>query len=548
MHYRDVARALGFYLWILLIPLAIPTGIAIYTDWIAEASAFPQPHSAFAFLLTMTITALLGLIFWFCGLRSHHHLFRREGLLLVLIVYFLTPAIGALPFWLNGTLSNPVDAYFEAVSGFTTTGASVMEAKQYNPLTGEEVPIETSFCIDRDVEYEYYGTITPILAADGEPLYTGIAAVSKALIFWRSFMQCLGGGGIVVLFVAILPALGVGGKILYQTEVTGPSKESIFPRVKETASMLWKVYLGLIFAETILLYLTNERMPLFDALNISFSTLSTGGFAPTSGSIATYQSLLTNWIVILFMIMGSVNFTLYFLCMRGKFSKLNDPELKAFLSIILVTVLLIAWQLFGVMRDAISNTDGTFFSLWEGISYGAFMAVSAQTSTGFVVSNFDVWPFSTQVLLLILFFVGGMAGSTAGGIKIVRQQTFFRILLNKIETIFRPDTVREYRLGSSIISTRTAMTVLCFFLIVGSLTILSTYLFVVDGIDPETSLTTAGCMINNVGIAFRAAGPTHSFAFLPPLSKLWSIFMMIAGRLEFFALLIAFVPAFWRRS
>lgn len=547
MHYRDIARALGFYLWVMLIPLLFPTCIAIYTDWIAP-EAFPQPHSAFAFLITMGITALLGLFFWFLGLKSHQHLFRREGLLLVLIVYFLTPAIAALPFLLNGTLKNPLDAYFETVSGFTTTGASVFEAKEYNPITGSEVPITFSFCVDTDVEYSYFGTIKPVLAPDGETKLTGIDAVSKSLIFWRSFTQCLGGGGIVVLFVAILPALGVGGKILYQTEVTGPTKESIFPRVKETASMLWKVYLGLILLETLLLYLTNPVMPLWDALNLSFTTLSTGGFVPTSGGIPQYKSLLTNWIIVLFMILGSLNFTLYFFCMRGKFFKLNDPELKLFLTIIGIAALLSAWQLDGVMRDGLSQIDTERFSWWTAFSFGTFQVISAQTSTGFATSNYDVWPFATQALMLTLFFVGGMAGSTAGGIKIVRELTFFKILINKIESIFRPDTIREFRIGSSIIGMGTATTVLCFLMIVTGLTILSTYVFILDGVDPETSLATVGCMINNVGMSFRAAGPTHSFAFLPPISKILSILLMIAGRLEFFALLIAFVPAFWRKS
>ncbi|MCP5470404.1 MAG: TrkH family potassium uptake protein [Chlamydiales bacterium] len=550
MLYRDICRALGFYLWILLIPLAIPTGIAIFCHWIVGAPVYPQPASAWSFIFTMGITALLGLLFWFFGLKSEGRLYRREGLLLVLIVYFLTAAVSALPFWFNGTLSNPLDAYFEAVSGLTTTGASILEPKEFNPITGEEVPIKVSFCVDTDVEYKYYGTVAPIIRETGEMHLSGLDALSPALIFWRSFMQCLGGGGIIVLFVAILPALGVGGKILYQTEITGPTQESVFPRIKETASMLWKVYASLIAIETILLMFTNSRVSLWDALNISLTTLSTGGFCPKNGNIAVYQSLLTNWIIIVFMILGSINFTLYFLCMRGKFFRLNDPELKAFLTIICVGIALATWQLTGAARDQMSQilTDNPHFSFWQALSFGAFQAVSAQTSTGFVVSNYDVWPFSMQVLMLILFFVGGMAGSTAGGIKIVREQTFFKILINKIESIFRPDTVREFRLGNSIISPATATTVLCFVLIVATLTIISTYLLVLDGIDPETSISVVGCMINNVGIAFRAAGPEHSFAFLPTFSKIWSIILMIAGRLEFFAILIAFVPAFWRKG
>ncbi|MFN0065926.1 MAG: TrkH family potassium uptake protein [Chlamydiales bacterium] len=550
MLWRDISRALGFYCWVLLIPLAIPTCIAIFCDWIVGPGVYPQPPSAVAFLITMLVCALIGFLLWFFGLKSTGRLYRREGLLLVLIVYFLTPALSGLPFILNKTFTNPLDAYFESVSAYTTTGASIMHAKEYNPITGEEVPISLNFCINSDVTYTYYGTIKPVLGKDGEVQLTGIEAVSLSLIFWRSFMQCLGGGGIVVLFVAILPALGVGGKILYQTEVTGPTKESIFPRIKETASLLWKVYLGLIALETILLMFTNERVSLFDAMTVSFSTLSTGGFCPKNANIAAYDSGVTSFIVMVFMILGSINFSLYFFCMRGKLARLNDPELKVFLLIILTAVLIGTWQLVGAPKDDITlvSQGAGNFSFLEALHYSAFQLISAQTSTGFATADYDIWPFSVQVLMLILFFVGGMAGSTAGGIKVVREQTFIKILLNKIESIFRPDTVREFRLGETIINTRTATTILCFFMIVGGLTVLGTFAFVLDGIDPETALSTAGCMINNVGLAFRAGGPAHSFAFLNTLGKLSSIFLMIAGRLEFYALLIAFVPGFWRKA
>lgn len=547
MLYRDISRALGYYLWVLLIPLIIPTAISIFCEWIVGPAVYPQPPSAWAFLITMAITAFLGLFFWYFGLKSKRHLFRREALLLVLIVYFLTPAIGALPFWINGTL-NPLDAYFEAVSGYTTTGATIMQAKEYNPITSEEVPINLSFCVNKDVQYNYFGTVKPVLSPDGEVLYSGIEAVSPGLIFWRSLMQCLGGGGIVILFIAILPALGVGGKVLYQAEITGPTKETIFPRVKETASLLWKVYIGLILLETILLMFTNSKVSLWDALNVSLTTLSTGGFCPKNAGIAAYDSLVTNWIIILFMILGSISFTLYFLCMRGKFYRLNDPELKTFLLIILFSVILATWKLTGAARDSVTDITTNTFSFWQALSYGAFQVISAQTSTGFSTSNFDVWPFSVQALMLTLFFVGGMAGSTAGGIKVIREQVSFKVLLNKIEGIFRPDTVREYRLGNTIIDNNTASTILAFLMIVGAITIASVYLFILNGVDPETSLTITGCTMNNVGIAFRAAGPTNSFAFLPVFSKIWSIILMIAGRLEFFALLIIFTPGFWKKG
>lgn len=549
MLYRDICKTLSFYMWILVIPLSIPFFIAIYCEWV-HPEAYPQPPAANAFLLTIFITILLGILFWFIGKKSTGHLYRREALLLVLIVYLLTPAIGALPFFINGTLTDPLDAFFEAVSGLTTTGASIMQAKNINPKTGKEEPYKVTFVTGEKTTYAYYGTVSPVIDPQTkEILLTGLDAVSPALLFWRSFIQWLGGGGIIVLFVAILPALGVGGKVLFQAEVTGPSKESMLPRIKETASHLWKIYLALTVFEIILLMTTNKAVSFFDAITISFSTLSTGGFTPMNGGIASFHNACTDWVIIAFMIFGSINFSIYFYCMRGKFNKLNDPELKGFLLIILFAVAIATWQLMGSAEHLISSTETAGnFSFFNAIRYGAFQVISAQTSTGFYTADYDLWPFSIQVLMLILFFVGGMAGSTAGGLKVVRQQTFFRIMLNKIESIYRPDTVRTYRLGTMIIDSRTATTILCFFMVAASLAILSTFLLVLDGVDPETGLTTVGCMMNNIGLGFRMGGPTDSFAFLSDWGKTLSCFLMIAGRLEYFAVLIAFVPAYWRTT
>lgn len=548
MFYRDIARTLSLYLWGLIIPLTPSLAIAIYCERIAAPNKYPQPHCTAAFSATIVIAFLLGLFLRWLGRKASGRFYRREALLLVLLVYFLTPAIGALPFLFNKTFSNPVDAYFEITSGLTTTGATVMEGKRIDITTGEEFPITKTFITGGKVSYTYYGTIAPVVdPKNKEVLYQGIEAVSPALLFWRSLTQWLGGGGIVVLFVAILPALGVGGKVLYQTEVTGPSKESMAPRIKETASWLWKIYLGLTALQVLLLMVTNKKMPLFDAITITFCTLSTGGFTVHNGSIGYYNNIATDNVIILFMILGGTSFSIYFFLMRGKFNRLKDSELRMFLLIVLFTVLFAAWQLTGkTMTFLVGDHRETSYSFLEALRYGAFQVISAQTSTGFATANFDVWPFPIQTLMLVLMFIGAMAGSTSGGLKVVRQQMFFRILLNKIETIFRPDTVRTYRLGTATIDNNVAITVLCYFMIAASLSILSTFLLVVDGVDPETSLSTVGCMINNVGLAFRMGGPLDSFAFLSNGGKLLSCFLMIAGRLEFFALLIAFVPAFWR--
>ncbi|NGX54446.1 MAG: Trk system potassium uptake protein TrkH [Chlamydiae bacterium] len=547
MLYREISRTLAVFLWGLAIPLAFPFFIAIYCERVAGPEVYPQPPSAFAFFATIVITILLGWLFRFLGRKSTGRIFRREALLMVLLFYFMTSFIGGLPFYLNKTFTNPIDAFYETVSGLTTTGATLMEGKQYNPETGKEIPITKTFVTGEPTTYSYYGTITPVIdSSTNKVLYTGIEAVSPALLFWRSMTQWLGGCGIVVLFVAILPALGVGGKILYQTEVTGPSKESLAPRIKETASHLWKIYLGLTVLEIILLMVTNSDVSLFDATTITFSTLSTGGFTPKNGSIGSFNNPYTDIVVMVFMVLGSISFSIYFFCLRGKFRRLNDPELKAFLIVVALASLFAAWNLSGLSATSIGGPEGSLFHFWEGLRYGAFQIISAFTSTGFVTANYDIWPFAIQLLMLILMFVGAMAGSTAGGIKMIRSQMLFRIIVDKIETIFRPDTVRTYRVGATTIDNRAAMTVLCFFMVVVILTITSTFLLVIDGVDPETSISTVACWINNVGIAFRMGSPADSFAFLTNFGKILGSFLMIAGRLEFFAVLIAFVPAFWR--
>jgi trk system potassium uptake protein TrkH len=524
--------------------------MAIWCDWIVGSSVYPQLPAALAFVETLFICFALASLLFFISKDTQQGLFRKEGLLLVIFVYFLTPLVSALPFLFNGTLANPLDAYFECVSGYTTTGATILQAKEYSPMSENEIPIVKDYVIDKDYTYSYFGNVEPIKDSLGATILTGIEAVHPALLFWRSFMQCLGGGGIVVLFVAILPALGVGGKFLFQTEVSGPTTDSLFPRIKETASLLWKVYSALIGIETVLLMFTNPKVSLFDALCISFSTLSTGGFCPKNASIAAYGSDLTTGIITIFMLLGSINFTLYFLLLKGKLSKWNDPELKVFLGIVVISVLYGTSQLWGEPVDSVTREffNEEIFSPFSAFLTSAFQLISAQTSTGFVIADFDSWGYPLQVWMLIMFFVGGMAGSTAGGIKVIRSMSVFNVMLNKIESLFKPDNVRNFRVGGQVLDPQMAITILCFFVVVFFLTISFTFLLVMGGVDIETSISSVSCMVNNTGIAFRLAGPTNTFAFLNDAGKLLCSVLMIAGRLEFFALLVLFAPSFWKKT
>jgi trk system potassium uptake protein TrkH len=494
MFFKAICPGLGRYLLSLSCVLAIPLIVAVlYRFFWGDPN---QPDSMWGFLFTGALALSLGLILSRLYKQSEKTATRSESILLVVVIWFVTAAFGALPFLFSGTFSNPLDAYFESMSALTTSGATV-------------IPI------------------------------TELETLGKAILFWRSFLQWIGGMGIVVLFVAVLPALSMGGRFLFEAEVSGPTKDSMTPRIKETASLLWKIYVGLTALQTILLIATNSEMPLFDAINISFATVSTGGFTITSEGIAGYHSLATNVIVTIFMLLGSINFGLYIYCLRGKLFKLYDTELIVYLCALACASLIVSWNLW--ISSALP------FSFQEALAFGTFQAISSQTSTGFALTNYDQWPFICQALLLILMFVGGMAGSTSGGIKIARHVVLLRVLKHKVESIFRPDAVRVLKVGEKEITDRSAITVLVYFCILISFAVLGTLLLLMDGIDPQTAMTTIATMTNNGGLSFGLAGVTGSYAFLPPFSKIVSIIWMVLGRLEFFALLVLCLPSFWRK-
>jgi trk system potassium uptake protein TrkH len=337
----------------------------------------------------------------------------------------------------------------------------------------------------------------------------------------------------------------MGGRFLFEAEVSGPTKEGMTPRIKETASLLWRIYLGLTVLQIALLMVTNHSVAFFDAMNISFSTISTGGFSIRNDGLAAYHSLSTEMIVLVFMILGSINFTFYFHCIRGKIYRIYEPEFFAFLFSLCMGSILMALFLFNTPKILFAAGKG-IFSFAEALRYGTFQAVSAQTSTGFAIADYDLWPLSAQVLILILMFFGGMSGSTAGGIKMIRHLILFRVIKHKIESIFRPDAVRCLKIGKREITDKTAITVLVFFAILIVAAVLGTFLMVIDGIDPQTAMGLISSMVNNNGLSFYAAGPTESCAFLSNFSKIISIVWMALGRLEFFILLVLLVPAFWK--
>jgi trk system potassium uptake protein TrkH len=532
--YRDIAKILSKYLFYLAAVLTLPLFVALYYEHLFP-HLHPQPPSTNAFAFTLLSALCLSLLLRFLGKGSSGQLYRRESILLVVLIWVVTSCVSALPFYFSRTLTHPVDAYFEAISGLTTTGSTLLSAKAYNPETGAEIPIHITNPRVPDKTYTYYGTVPPVRDPQTHLIiHSGIEAVSKGVLFWRSLLQWIGGMGIVVIFLNILPALGVGGKFLYQAESTGPIKEGLAPRIQDTVSQLWKLYLFLTLLEISLLVWTNRELPLFDAICISLSNISTGGFSVRNDSIAAYQSPITEWIVLLFMIAGSINFSLYFHALRFKFYRIYVPDFFLFLAVALIGCLAVSGFLFDHLSTA------------EALRQGFFQALSMQTSTGFTTANYDTWPFPSQMIMLLLMFVGGMSGSTAGGIKTSRFYILYKILTHRLESLYRPYSVRKLYIGKSEVDEKNGQTVLAFFCIVAFFAVLGTALYILDQIDPETALGLMACMVNNVGLAFRAAGPTDSLCFLSPFAKLLSTFWMLLGRLEFYVVLLLFLPAYWK--
>ncbi|HSX10486.1 MAG TPA: TrkH family potassium uptake protein, partial [Chlamydiales bacterium] len=530
--FREISHILSKYLFYLAILLCVPLTLAAYYQFISHSH--PQPHSTFAFLLTLIVCLLFAALLHSVGHKAQGQLYKRESILIVVLIWVVTSLISALPFTFSGTLS-PLDAYFEAMSGLTTTGSTMISPKAYDPSTGHEVPLYITNSHVPGKTYSSWGTVAPIRDPNtGLILYSGIEAVSKALLLWRSLLQWVGGMGIVVIFLTVLPALGVGGKFLYKMETTGPIKDEITPRIRETASHLWKLYSFFTLLEIALLVWTNSQMPFFDAVCTSLSTVSTGGFSVRNDGIASYNSAATEGIIIAFMVIGSINFSLYFHILRLKFFRIFVPDFFLFLGTALLGCI------------AVSSFLIPEFGLVRAFREGSFQALSVQTTTGFYSTNYDLWPFAPQMFMLLLMFIGGMSGSTAGGIKTSRFYIAYKILLHRLESIYRPESVRKLYIGKTEVDDKNALTVLAFFCIVAFFTVLGTISLVLDGIDPGTSLGLIGCFLNNVGLAFHAAGPTESLGFLSPFSKLLATFWMLLGRLEFFAVLLLFLPAFWK--
>jgi trk system potassium uptake protein TrkH len=511
VNFRTAISQLGILLLVLstsILAVAVWSGVQAWRGDAAEVDAFK------ALGLAALIGALVGLVLWAIARGSFAAVDRRSALLLVALSWLVGAALSALPFRLWAAMvSDPtlydqafgssVNCYFEAMSGLTTTGATVL---------------------------------------------TDIASLPRSLLLWRATTHWLGGLGIVVLFVAVLPMLGVGGKRLFRVEAPGPTAEGVRPRIQETARTLWLIYLGLTVAEIVLLMICG--LSLFDSICHTFATLATGGFSTRNASIGEINSLPVDIIVIVFMVLAGVNFGIYYNALRGKWRDvLRDPELRAYLGILFIASAVIVICL---CENYVVTTAGHHAepSLGAAARHGVFQTVAIQTTTGFCTANFDLWPFLPKAILVTLMFVGASGGSTGGGIKVVRILIAVKVLLAEIEHVFRPNVVRTIRLGRTTVDPELRQSVLVYLLIILLLFAAGTALLMVLETSPKIDITTAAtasaATLNNIGPGLARVGAIENFAWFTAPSKLVMCVLMALGRLEVFAIVVLFVPRFWR--
>jgi len=482
MRWRFILKIIGVLTFFFGLTMIFPLLVGLYY----------RDGSVISLVKSMGITVATGLILYFIFFKAEAEVIsQREGMAIVALGWTAVGLFGALPFYLADGYVSITDAVFESVSGFTTTGASVL---------------------------------------------TSIEAVSKGLLFWRSFIQWLGGMGIIVLSVAILPFLGVGGMQLYKAEVPSPVPDKLKPRIRDTAVILWKVYAVISLAQVILLMLGG--MGLFDALCHTFTTMPTGGFSTRNASVAHYDSVYFDCVFIIFMLLAGINFSLHYQMIRGKpLAFWQDSECRFFLGAVAVLILVVSLDVFRTVYD----------TMGDALRYGAFQVVSIVTTTGFATADYEQWPAMSQLILLLCMFMGASAGSTGGGMKCLRIMLCFKYCYRELFSLIHPRAVTRIKIGGKTVPDDVMRSVLGFLALYVGLFALSSVVLAGLGVDFTTSFSAVAATIGNIGPGFGAVGPVENFAGIPVAGKWLLVWCMLLGRLEIFTVIILVVPEFWRK-
>ena len=483
MNYKMMGRFIGK---ILMLEAAFMVPALLISVWEGETAAVR------AFMWSIGTTALLAWgLTWFCR-GSKNKFYAREGLACVGISWIIMSLLGCLPFYLSGEIPGFVDAFFEIVSGFTTTGASIVPA---------------------------------------------VEELSMGILYWRSFSHWLGGMGVLVFLLAISTVSGSDNGFtmhLLRAESPGPNVGKLVPRMKKTAGILYLLYILLTIANII--FLLAGKMPLFDAVCTAFGTAGTGGFGVKNDSIAGYSPYIQNVCTILMLLFG-VNFSCYYLLLiRQVKNVLRDEELRLYLGLVAGSILLIAW-----------NLQGTYKTLEETVRHAAFQVSSIITTTGYATADFDLWPGLSKAILLALMIVGASAGSTGGGFKCGRVLLVLKSLRRSVQQVVHPRKIQAVRMNGQPVGEKILQNTNAYLAAYTIIIILSFLLISVDGFSITTNLSAVLACFNNIGPGFEMVGPASNFAAYGAFSKLVLIMDMLAGRLEIFPILILFSRTTWKR-
>jgi trk system potassium uptake protein TrkH len=448
--------------------------------------------SSIPILYSLVITCGSGaFVFFLTRKSSYSSLNQREGMAIVTFGWISAGFFGSLPFLLSGSIGSLTNAYFESISGFTTTGASILS----------------------DIE-----------------------SLPEGILFWRSLTQWMGGMGIIVLSIAILPFLGVGGMQLYKAEIPSPVVDKLQPRISETAKTLWKVYLLITILQIGLLFLGG--MSLFDATCHAFCTMPTGGFSTQNGSIAQFGNAYFEGVIIVFMILAGMNFSLHFKFLRGDFKVFSkDPECRVFLAILAALIVMVALDTWGAV----------YHSLISAFRYAAFQVTSIITTTGFVTADYDQWPALSQIVLLLCMFIGAMAGSTGGAVKIMRILLLVKHSYREIFRLLHPHAVKAIKLGGKPVPEEVLSSINGFFVLYLGIFLVAVVIMASLGLDFVTSSASVAATLGNVGPGLGSVGPVRNYLFVPFVGKWTLIFSMILGRLEIYTVISMLAPAYWRK-
>lgn len=476
-----IYRIMGFLLLIETVMLLCCGGVSL----------FYQEDDLQSFLISSAVTAGVGMLFLVIGRGAEKTLNRRDSYVIVTTTWIAFSLFGMLPYYIGGYIPNVTDAFFETMSGFSTTGATIID---------------------------------------------NIEDMPHGILFWRAMTQWIGGLGIVFFTIAVLPIFGMGGVQVFAAEATGPTHDKVHPRIGVTAKWIWGIYAGMTGA--LIALLVFGGMSVFDSVCHAFATTGTGGFSTKQASIEYYHSPYIDYVISVFMFLSGVNFTLLLFMFKGKIKKfIHDAELKFyFVCVSFFTVFITLW---------LHQTSS--MGLEEAFRKSLFQVISLQTSTGFATADYMLWPSILWGCLIIVMLIGACAGSTTGGIKCIRMVILFKVVKNEFKHILHPNAVLPVRVNKQVISSSIQSTVLAFTFLYAVISITCTLIMMGLGVDFLESVGSVISSLGNMGPGLGMCGPAYSWSAFPDVAKWLLAFLMLLGRLELFTVLLLFTSDFWKR-